>query len=72
MKVKMMCVFNGVRLKCERGMWKERQDCSSHSALLSYLDGFIWVSDEGNEERQHHVDEEGDEGVEVRPTEKPH
>ncbi|KAA8589565.1 hypothetical protein FQN60_012930 [Etheostoma spectabile] len=38
----------------------------------NYLDGFIGVGDEGNEERQYHVDEQGDEGVEVGPAEEPH
>lgn len=37
-----------------------------------YLDGLVGVGDEGDEERQNHVDEEGDEGVEVRPAEEPH
>lgn len=37
-----------------------------------YLDGLIGVRDEGDEERQHHVNEQGDEGVEVRTTEEPH
>lgn len=39
---------------------------------LKYLDGLVGVSDEGDEERQHHVDEQGDEGVEVGPAEEPH
>lgn len=37
-----------------------------------YLDGLVGIRDEGDEERQHHVDEEGDEGVEVGPAEEPH
>lgn len=37
-----------------------------------YLDGLVGVCDEGDEERQHHVYEEGDEGVEVRSAEEPH
>lgn len=37
-----------------------------------YLDGLIGVGDEGDEKRQHHVDEQGDEGVEVGPAEEPH
>lgn len=39
---------------------------------LRHLDGFIGVGDEGDEERQHHVDEQWDERVEVSPTEEPH
>lgn len=39
---------------------------------LRHLDGFIRVGDEGDEERQHHVDEQWDERVEVSPTEEPH
>ena len=37
-----------------------------------HLDGFIGVGDEGDEEAEHHVDEEGDEWVEVDPAEQPH
>ena len=36
-----------------------------------YLDGLVGAGDEGDEERQHHVDEEGDEGVEVDLAEDP-
>lgn len=39
---------------------------------MKYLDGLIGVRDESDEERQHHVDEQGDEGVEVCPAEEPH
>lgn len=39
---------------------------------LEPLDGLIGVRDEGDEERQHHVDEQGDKGVEVGPAEEPH
>lgn len=42
------------------------------SFFLVVLDGLIGVRDEGDEERQHHVDEQGDEGVEVGPAEEPH
>lgn len=37
-----------------------------------YLDSLIRVGDEGDEERQHHVDEHWDEGVEVGSAEEPH
>lgn len=37
-----------------------------------YLDGLIGPRDEGNKQREHHVDEEGDEGVQVHLTKKPH
>lgn len=37
-----------------------------------YLDGLVGIGDEGNEERQHHVNEQRDEGVEVRAAEEPH
>lgn len=37
-----------------------------------YLDGLVCVGDEGNEEWQDHVDEQGDEGVEVSPAKEPH
>lgn len=40
--------------------------------MLTHLDGLVGVSDEGDEEWQHHVDEQGDEGVEVPPAEEPH
>lgn len=36
------------------------------------LDGLIGVSNESDEQTEHHVDEEGDEGVEVKSAEKPH
>lgn len=36
------------------------------------LDGFIGVCYQRDEEAEHHVDEEGDEGVEVDSAEKPH
>lgn len=37
-----------------------------------HLDHLVGAGDEGDEERQHHVDEQGDEGVEVGPAEVPH
>ena len=37
-----------------------------------YHDGVVGSGDECDEEGQHHVDEEGDEGVEVDLTEDPH
>lgn len=40
--------------------------------ILLYRDHLIGAGDEGDEERQHHVDEQGDEGVEVGPAEVPH
>lgn len=40
--------------------------------MQNYLNGLIGFSDEGDEEWQHHVDEQGDEGVEVSPAEEPH
>lgn len=36
------------------------------------LDGLIGVSNHSDEQAEHHVDEEGDEGVEVKSAEKPH
>ena len=36
------------------------------------LDGLVGVSNESDEEAEHHVDEEGDEGVEVKSAEQPH
>lgn len=42
------------------------------NSLKMYLDSLIGVSDEGNKERQHHVNEQGDEGVEVGSAEEPH
>lgn len=36
------------------------------------LDGFVRVSDESNEQTEHHVDEDRDEGVEVESAEEPH
>lgn len=39
---------------------------------LLHLDHLVGAGDEGDEERQHHVDEQGDEGVEVGPAEVPH
>ena len=38
---------------------------------ISYLNCIIGVHDDGQEERQDDVDEEGDEGVEVDPGEPP-
>ncbi len=35
-------------------------------------DGVVGSGDERDEERQHHVDEERDEGVEIELTEHPH
>lgn len=34
-------------------------------------DGLIGVSDESDEQAEHHIDEEGDEGVKVKSAEKP-
>lgn len=46
---------------------------TSHTQQIrKYLDGLVGVGDEGDEERQHHVDEQRDEGVEVGPAEEPH
>lgn len=42
------------------------------SQFLAHLDHLVGAGDEGDEERQHHIDEHGDEGVEVGPTEVPH
>lgn len=36
------------------------------------LDGLVGVGNEGDEEAENHVDEEGDEGIEVKSAEKPH
>lgn len=36
------------------------------------LDCLVGVSDESDEQAEHHVYEEGDEGVEVNSAEKPH
>lgn len=41
-------------------------------AALRYLDGLVGVGDQGDEEAEHHVDEERDEGVQVTTTEQPH
>ncbi len=35
------------------------------------LNGLIGVSDKSDEQAEHHVDEEGDEGIEVESAEKP-
>ena len=40
--------------------------------VRTHLDGLVGVSDESNEQAEHHVDEERDEGVEVESAEKPH
>lgn len=37
-----------------------------------YLDGLVSICDEGDEETEHHVDEEGDERVEIGSAEQPH
>lgn len=37
-----------------------------------YLDTLISICDESYEKAEHHVDEEGDERVEVDPAEQPH
>lgn len=37
-----------------------------------YLDGLVRSGDEGDEQRQDHVDEERDEGVQVDLAEEPH
>lgn len=44
----------------------------SISGEFVHLDRLVGASDEGDEERQHHVDEHRDEGVEVGPAEVPH
>lgn len=45
---------------------------SARSGYRTDLDGLVGVGDERDEEAEHHVDEDGDEGVEVEPAEKPH
>jgi len=42
------------------------------SYVLSYLDSLVSSGDERDKQRQHHVDEEGDEGVQVHLAEQPH
>lgn len=37
-----------------------------------YLDALVSICDESYEKAEHHVDEEGDERVEVDPAEQPH
>lgn len=37
-----------------------------------HLDGLVGSCNEGDEQRQHHVYEEGDEGVQVHLAEQPH
>lgn len=39
---------------------------------ITNLDCFIGIHDDGNEETQYHIDEEGNEGVEVDAGEPPH
>lgn len=46
--------------------------CDAHLLLGLGHDGVIGSSDECDEERQHHVDEERDEGVKVDLAEDPH
>lgn len=41
----------------------------SKRRVHAYLDSFIRICNECNEEAQHHIDEQTDEGVEVDPTE---
>lgn len=40
--------------------------------FLRYLDGLVGIRDEGDEEAEHHVDEEWYKGVEVDTAEHPH
>lgn len=54
---------------------KEKKTKTKNKALSQdklYLDGLVGSCDEGNEQRQHHVYEEGDEGVQVDLAEQPH
>ena len=41
----------------------------SKRRVHAHLDSFIRICNECNEETQHHIDEQTDEGVEVDPTE---
>lgn len=45
---------------------------SCHVNSKADLDGLVCVCDEGNEQTEHHVNEEREEGVEVEPAEQPH
>ena len=45
--------------------------CPENNPKSIYLDRFVRVHDEGDEERQHHVDEQRDERVEVDAREPP-
>lgn len=42
------------------------------SGYWTDLDGLVGVGNQRDEEAEHHVDEDGDEGVEVKSAEKPH
>lgn len=41
----------------------------SKQRVPAYLDSFIGIRNERDEETEHHIDEQTDEGVEVDPTE---
>ena len=42
------------------------------AALVAILDDLVGVHDDGDEEGQHHVDEQADERVQVHPAVHPH
>lgn len=51
---------------------KKKFPCTFHWLQVTNLDGLIGIGDESDEEAEHHVDEERDEGVEVDSAEQPH
>lgn len=57
-----------VRALCNEGVQVGDVD----GLLGLVLDGLVGSRDEGDEQGQHHVDEEGDEGVQVHLAEQPH
>lgn len=59
-------------LKMFRGGEGEARTPREEMVEMADLDGVIGAGDECNEEAQHHVDEEADEGVEVQLGEEPH
>lgn len=64
-------------LKNQPDNTSEPKDDGKLKALLSLvkctnLNGLIGVCNESDEEAEHHVDEEQDEGVEIESAEEPH
>jgi len=64
-------VLARTKVKLRAGV-KLFQPAGRKAIVVAVLDDLIGVHDDGDEEGEHHIDEEADEGVEIKPAVNPH